>query len=349
MDEPVQEMPFLKNIGLLMTYQCQVSCPHCIIEAGPNRKEHMVYEDTCNWIDQIAAYRNGHIKVMSLTGGEPFIDIQFLKKISELAEARGLFVSAVTNAHWASDPDRALSILRDLPAIKMIQVSTDVYHQKNIPYANVCNAVHAAEKCQVPCTVAVCTDNSMDPGYLRIMHELSTLVDPQLIYTAITFRAGRALKSGNGHNYETSIEPPVSACGAGSAPIIFPDGRIVACIGPIIELSKHHPLIFGNLHKETLADILDKAEINPILHAIRLWGPKHFIQMLERAGYKSILPAEYIKDSVCHACYELMANPEIVAFFESIKQDFAFIRKVAYGRIYYLRETYMVQRLGLQG
>src|SRR3972149_5167068 len=99
MDEPVQEMPFLKNIGLLMTYQCQVSCPHCIIEAGPNRKEHMVYEDTCNWIDQIAAYRNGHIKVMSLTGGEPFIDIQFLKKISELAEARGLFVSAVTNAH----------------------------------------------------------------------------------------------------------------------------------------------------------------------------------------------------------------------------------------------------------
>jgi len=35
------ELPFLSNIGLMLTYHCTTACPHCVVEAGPHRKEEM--------------------------------------------------------------------------------------------------------------------------------------------------------------------------------------------------------------------------------------------------------------------------------------------------------------------
>jgi organic radical activating enzyme len=347
MASPAPEMPFLKNIGLLMTFRCQVACPHCIIEAGPHRTEHMRLDDTFDWIEQIAAYRDGHIRVVSLTGGEPFIDLGALKAISEFAERQGLFVSAVTNAYWADTPERAVRILEELSALKMLQISSDVYHQKHIPFERVKNAVGASRACQVPFTLAVCTENDKDPDYLALMRQLEKITDPESIYTAITFRAGRALKKGDGHHYELSPDPPITSCGAGSSPIIFPDGRVIACIGPIIDLTEAHPLVLGNLNHNTLEEILDGAEVNPILHAIRLWGPRKLIAMLQSAGLGTHLPDQYIKDSVCHACYELMSRPAITQFLEELSRDAEFARMVAYGRVYYLKEPEMVLGLGL--
>jgi len=347
MTEPVREVPFLKNIGLLMTYKCQVSCPHCIIEAGPYRTEEMAVEDMRDWIRQIASYRRGHIRVLSLTGGEPFFNLEVLRSISDYGDEQGLFVSAVTNAYWADTPEKAVQVLVDLPTLKMIQISTDEYHQKFIPYAWVANAISAARSLQLPYTIAVCTENPNDPAYRSIIAELEQVTDPGSIVTAITFRAGRALKRSKSHNYETTDTPPQTACGAGGAPILFPDGRVIACIGPIVDLETDHPLVLGNLHHDTLTEILDRAELNPVLHAIRLWGPKKLIQMCMDAGLGAHLPEHYIKDSVCHACYELMADPVLSEYLSGLFWDEAFNRRVAYGRIYYLNEPQMAFGLGL--
>jgi MoaA/NifB/PqqE/SkfB family radical SAM enzyme len=72
MDESPFEMPFLRNIGFLMTYRCQVACPHCIIKAGPHRRGKMRLADALKWIEQVAAYRSGYIKALALTGGSLF-------------------------------------------------------------------------------------------------------------------------------------------------------------------------------------------------------------------------------------------------------------------------------------
>ena len=42
-----------------------------------------------------------------------------------------------------------------------------------------------------------------------------------------------------------------------------------------------------------------------------------------------------------------MSRPEIIRFMEGLSQDPGFVRKVAYGRIYYLNEPEMVLGLGL--
>jgi MoaA/NifB/PqqE/SkfB family radical SAM enzyme len=337
------EMPFLRNIGLIVTYKCQVMCPHCIIEAGPHRKEVVQIDEASNWIRQVANYRNGYVKVLSLTGGEPFFNMEDLKKIAVIGKDNGLLVSAVTNAYWAVSPEKAERTLKDLPEIKMLAISTDVYHQESIPFERVKNAILAAKKCNIPYNIAICTENENDIGYREILDRLYEITEEDTIATAVTFPAGRALEGLDKSKYDMVKYPPRSACSAGSSPIIFPDGRVIACIGPVIDLRSHHPLLLGNLRENSLSHILDKAEVNPILHAIRIWGPRKLISILKQAGLKQYLPEKYIKDSVCNACYFLMSNERIVEFLDELAEDPKFIEKVAYARVYYLNEQDMME------
>ena len=347
-DEDLPEMPFLRNIGLIMTYKCQVTCPHCILEAGPHRTEELSLQDAFSWIKQIADYRNGYIKVLSLTGGEPFYNLHSLERIAEFGEACGLIVSAVTNAYWAKTPDKAVRILKRLSAIKMLAISADIHHQKYIPFENVKNAVFAAETCGIPYHIAVCTENEDDEEYKEMLERLREIVDAEAIKTAITFPAGRALKEIDALKYQTTEEPPLSACSAGSSPVIFPDGRVIACIGPVIDLKSNHPLMLGNLREKSLEEVLNGAELNSILHAIRIWGPKKLIKLIEEGGLGNCLPERYIRNSVCNACYNLMSNDSTIRFLEKLGKDSEFRTKVAYARVYYLGETRMMELLEIQ-
>jgi len=342
MSENLPEMPYLRNIGLIVTYKCQVACPHCIIEAGPNRKEQLKIKDAQDWINQIANYRDGYIKVLSLTGGEPFYDIDNLQKISSFGEEKGLIVSAVTNAFWATTLETAIKTLKKLPSIKMLAISADAYHQEQIPFERVENAVNAAKELEIPFQIAVCTENQNDEEYLKVIKKLENVTESDKIKTAITFSVGRAKKIGTS-KYITSSDPPFSACSAGSSPIVFPNGNVIGCIGPVIKIKDDHPLLLGNLNEKSLRKILDDSEINPIYHSIRIWGPRKLITLANEAGLTKYLPKKYVKDSICHACYSLVSNSRIRSFLQALSHDSEFKRKVAYARLYYLRENRMFE------
>ncbi len=341
------ELPFLKSIGLMMTFRCQVSCPHCIVRAGPDRKEEMRVEDACDWVRQIAAYRNGHIRIVALTGGEPFYNLPTLRTVSDGVAASKLLPSVVTNAFWATSEEKAIRTLRELPAIKILSISTDIYHQMSIPLERIKYATRAADACGIAYSISVCTENESSEGYKRIVREIQEFVPKELILTAIALPVGRALKGLRQAKYDITDEVPISACATGNSPVIFPDGRVIGCIGPVIDLPPTHPIVLGNLRHNSLSEILDEAQTNTILHAIRVWGPKKLIAMLKDAGLGDYVPTRYIKDSVCDACYKLMTDGRVVAFLNRLALDAELKRQVAYGRAYYLKEPEMVEFLKL--
>jgi hypothetical protein len=122
---------------------------------------------------------------------------------------------------------------------------------------------------------------------------------------------------------------------------------VLGCIGPVIDLKCQHPLVLGDLRSESLATVLDRAEANPVLHAIRVWGPRKLISAVKEAGLEQHLPRQYVKDSTCNACYALMSNARIREHLEGLARDKEFIEKVAYARAFYLDELEMAQRLQL--
>ena len=104
-----------------------------------------------------------------------------------------------------------------------------------------------------------------------------------------------------------------------------------------------HPLFLGNLQDEALADILDLAELNPILHTIRVWGPRKLVSILQDYGMSNLLPTEYIDNCVCDACFKLLSSDKIIKDLVTILQNEDFQRTLAYARLYYLNECTMLE------
>ena len=338
----VPEIPFLYNVGLFTTYKCEVSCPHCLVEAGPQRKEEILLKDAFCWIKQIAAYRNNYIRGISLTGGEPFYNLANLIKISDFGDECGLIVSAITNGFWAVNQEQAVKILRKLHSIKMLAISADVHHQKYIPIERISNVIHAAKECNILYRVYICTEDENSEEHRELLEKVQKIAEPDKIDIFSIFLAGRAQKTISTSDYQISDDPPISACWFSSSPVIFPDGKVVACIGPLINIKSPHPLILGNLREHSLKEIFDTAEANPILHVIRIWGPKKLIEKIKEAGFSANLPQKYSKYS-CNVCYELMSNTRLSDFYSQLAQDAIFKTKVAYGRAYFLQETKMLE------
>ena len=142
-------------------------------------------------------------------------------------------------------------------------------------------------------------------------------------------------------------QPTISACAMASSPVIFPDGRVNACIGPILTLTHRHPMCLGNLYQENLSDILDRSESNPFLHTIRIWGPSKLISLMEEQKLEKLLPKKYISNCLCDVCYKLLSNERIILELENILNDEQIKNTIAYARIYYFNELKMAEEYNL--
>ena len=335
--------PFLRNVGLFLTYYCQASCAHCIIRAGPHRHEEMRLEDAREWIRQIASYRDHYVYVLSLTGGEPFSNLKLLREVMEFAAEFKFYVFVVTNGFWATSREEAKQLLLSLPDICFLSVSTDLYHQKYVPFEYVQNAIWAINECGIPHYVSIITENKSDIDYQHISAEIQKIVDPENIRTGITFPVGRASRMKSELKYGFCDEPPKEVCQAASSPCIFPDGRVYGCIGPLIDLKHNHPLVLGDLKETSLPEIFDRSETNVVLHALRLWGPHRLVSMLREAGLGHHLPREHVSGSICNTSHGLMSNREVCAWLGKLAGDAEFQQRVAYGRLYHLEESGMLE------
>lgn len=347
MEEKIAEIPFLMNIGFLITYKCQISCPHCIVEAGPDRKEVMKTEDIFNWIDQIARYDNGKVKIISFTGGEPFYDIDAFRKMTEHVVLQGLVPTAVTNAFWAQSEEKAVEVLESFPALKFLSISTDEHHLRCIPLKRIKNAIAASKRLEIVYGVTISTENVNSDGYLDLLKKLEEFTDASKISTVTTFPVGRAEKLIDHSRYQMTHTIPVTSCGDAHTPVIFPDGNVYACIGPVITIRHDNPLLLGNLHETSMKDILDGAEKNTILHFIRTMGPKKLYDLLKERGFELNTDMELIDGSLCGFCHLLMNNKEMVKAMYDLGNNRELIEKTAYARKFYLQETEMLAAIGI--
>jgi organic radical activating enzyme len=337
---------FLRNIGMMMTYRCQAACPHCVVEAGPHRTEEISLDEALDWTNQIATYRNGHIRALSLTGGEPFYCFDKLKAVARHGAELGLIVTTITNGFWATSIHEATQILREVVGLKMIGISADPYHQTFIPFDRVKNAVIAAQECGLPYRIVITTEDETCKEYKEFRARIDEICSAEHIQLTITFLAGRATHTINPSRQWTSEIPCQSRCEAAGAPVLFPDGRVIACIGALIALPNQHPLVLGNVRQNSLADILDRSEVNTILHGLRVWGPGRLVSLIKDSQGGSDLPDRFIDNAICDPCYKIMSNKRLLQWVEKMANDPEYIRTVAYGRSYHLKEDEMLSFLG---
>ena len=85
---PSIERSSISTLQVNLGYLCNLSCTHCHVNAGPNRKELMSRETIDELLELIDAH---HIKTLDLTGGAPELNPHFRYFVQE-ARARNVHV-----------------------------------------------------------------------------------------------------------------------------------------------------------------------------------------------------------------------------------------------------------------
>ena len=123
-----------RHCGLVVNYQCNAACRHCLYACSPNRlNDYMTPEATeriCNLLK-----RRG-VDSLHIGGGEPFLNFEGLIKVIERVKRAGLIIEYIeTNGFWSSDEKQARQYLSDLAkaGADNLLISLDPFHIEYIP------------------------------------------------------------------------------------------------------------------------------------------------------------------------------------------------------------------------
>jgi len=89
-------LPNITNITFLPTFQCNYSCPYCLIKTRTHYDDKYPREVEHSWEEWIGAFNKFPASVVTICGGEPFVYpdmIQFIKNIPK----KHMIIGIVTN------------------------------------------------------------------------------------------------------------------------------------------------------------------------------------------------------------------------------------------------------------
>ena len=120
---------FPSEIIFSVTENCNLKCSHCYV----SRKSNTLDSEKCLKFLETCTLQ---IEKIGFTGGEPFLNLDFILKITEFAVKKDfLFDRIMTNGIWWNDESellKKLSILYDSGYDGKICLSYDSFHNQNL-------------------------------------------------------------------------------------------------------------------------------------------------------------------------------------------------------------------------
>ncbi|RLL69331.1 radical SAM/SPASM domain-containing protein [Streptomyces sp. Z26] len=284
--------------GLLatLTRRCPLSCAHCSTSSGPRG------EDT-----PAAALRRfvggftpaDRPDVLMLTGGEPLLLPALVADLAERATAAGTRTAVLSGMFFASGgrvPDRVLRALRH---VAHFSASLDVFHEREIPRADVFRAVHILEDSGIDVSFHL-TGNSVDDPYLaeitaavraEFADRVAMLVNHvRPVGRAAAWAGAGTVSNVGGLNGGTrdgtsadgvpaadgtpAADAAPSPCAMAAWPVVAFDGTVVACCNQRVVDTRPVPehLRLGHVAEDGWPDVRRRCQDSPVLRALRTSG-----------------------------------------------------------------------------
>lgn len=122
--------------GLILSYQCNLSCLHCLYNCRGNWKGWIEIEKLGKYIDILKRIKT--FTSLHLTGGEPFINFPLLIEAIKICKKKEMVFFVETNCYWAKNEEIAEEKLRKLKenGLKSIMLSYSIFYLDKIPVEN---------------------------------------------------------------------------------------------------------------------------------------------------------------------------------------------------------------------
>ncbi|MFB0543173.1 MAG: radical SAM protein, partial [Candidatus Bathyarchaeia archaeon] len=303
------------RLGLILTYRCNASCRHCYFNAGPSKTEEMSKREALNYLDQAAEFST--LRMVSLTGGEPFLLPELLREALSHASDMGLKTEVVTNCFWAENEEGTREQLGSLAdaGLDVINISADDFHQEFIPFNYVRNCYEAAKELGLKITILCSVSKS---SRLRVEKIVDLLGDAN-----IQILGGGTLAPDITKAYAMAVETAFIPAGRGSqiprgewiighSPAIGPCPHVLRDIAiepsggvlPCCSAAGHiGSLNLGNAKREPLSRIIKRANRREVFNVLARRGPQGLLDITE-----GDIQGNYVNE--CHLCYESLLGLE---------------------------------------
>lgn len=331
-----------------ITAQCPLACAHCSVSSGPERTEQFTTEALTALIHDIAD--DGRTELVVFTGGEPFLKPERLATALAAVRAAGLRAGITTSASWARTEERARKMLESLPhdVISELAVSADRHHLPFLSLDHVRNGISAALSLGIHVNAFICLDSEADD----FLEQFSAYMGPDIVARigvriALTHVAGRAAQRPEFKGlrrpvpYAELLDAP---CNSPAAPAIRPDGQVMACCGDNMSDSENWgALTLGHVAEDDYGAMLDKADTEPLIQALRVFGPKHLAGVAIAAGALEVAAAD--PRNICDICRKAVTDERALKAIRSwleradVRAEIAVRRFLMYEETSALREA----------
>jgi MoaA/NifB/PqqE/SkfB family radical SAM enzyme len=280
-------MTGLRELHLLLTYQCTFECDHCFVWGSPFQVGTMTVGQVRDLLAQ--AEKLGTIQGICFEGGEPFMYYPTLLESIREVKARGWRASIVTNAYWALAEEDALLALRPLvdAGLDAVSVSDDAYHGTDEEESPPCLAARAATELGIGSgTIAI------EPASVTTPPSAEGKGEP-ILGGGVMFRGRAVEKLREGlptRPWQELTTCPHEDLAHPKRVHIDPLGFVHACQG----------IVLGNVWARPLAEIMRSyvPSAHPICGPLLEGGPAALAKAFDVAHEES-----YVDE--CHLCYDV--------------------------------------------
>jgi MoaA/NifB/PqqE/SkfB family radical SAM enzyme len=301
---------FFSNIEIVVTSKCNIGCRHCIYDCQPYSTEKLSKTVIKDLIRQAAALNC--VKSIVFTGGEAFLEYNSLIESIALCEELGLEAAAVTNGYWAHTAQIAGQKLKELKGLRILNVSTDSFHQEFVPAEKIRNIIESCHELGIKCIVRISYLNNPGSEIGAIKEQLSGLDGLYSIVAIPVAPFGRAAALKETCSIYSYDPRGLPCCGADD-PVIDANGDVKFCPGGLFSHPENRLLKVGNIYDETLEEIKKSADLNPVVQMLRLRGPGGLVRLVrdqaKKDGAPFVPPQTEEKRDLCSLCKYVIINP----------------------------------------
>lgn len=263
------------------TYQCNLTCPHCCVPI--EWTDRLDIPTAIRFLEQA---RTAGIDTLGFTGGEPFLYPEFLVALTRRGAELGFrFDKLMTNGVWHRDADHVAAVmgeLRDAGFSGKIGLSVDKFHGirtgKLAEFCRVTRRVFDKDTILSLSYASAAPDKGLEP-IRKLAEELDAVIDwsPMLKrYLLVSDDLTMTLNWNHLATVERAEVLPGNPwdgtwfaedyCeGPGQALIVNPRGEVKPCCGFASDLDQ---LCIGNVHTDTVEDVIAKGRAHPVVGRI---------------------------------------------------------------------------------
>ena len=290
----------MRTIAFGYSTLCNLKCSHCVAKGEIPETATMDLDQARELIHEMAT---AGVRGISFTAGEPLIFFNEIKTLVRLCRDLGIYTRIVTNSFWATNPERANTVVKALKqsGLNQLRLSFSRWHQEGVSQQNIINAAQGCERNRVDYFVSFVTDFSKaDDGledFLRT-NKLRFFPEP-LIF------------SGRAEAFDReAIRTDFQANCCAMNPYITPELDMYACCDAGSNFTQTRVFFLGNLAHQSVDALFEKSEHNPLFNLIRNVGISSLAQ------FSGIRAREIITYRKCDLCKQLLNSPATLEMLE---------------------------------